>query len=263
MSNTPSRRRVGLALGGGAARGLAHVGVLLALTEARIPIDCVAGTSMGAMVGAAYCAGLDVDELLAVANETGWRHISGLTRPTQGLLSFAKMEDWVTARVGDVDVRDLAIPFAAMATDLETGEKVTLREGPVGRVVRASCSVPGVAAPVLIDGRLLCDGGVSDNLPDDAARGLGADYVIGVDVFAPAYRTFLGPIGVTMAAIEMLVENAGGGNKNADCMIVPDLIGKSYLRLSKHRELIEAGAQATREMLPEIRAALDLPVQSV
>jgi NTE family protein len=150
-----------------------------------------------------------------------------------------------------------------MATDIETGEKVVLGEGPVGKVVRASCSVPGVAGPVELHGRLLCDGGVSDNLPDDAARMLGADYVIGVDVFAPAYRTFLGPLGAMMAAVEMLVENAGGGNLNADCIIAPDLVGKSYLRLSQYEQLIEAGRQATLQMLSVIREDIALPVQSL
>lgn len=263
MRSVNDRKRIGLALGGGAARGLAHVGVLAALSEAGIPISCVSGTSMGAMVGAAYCAGLDISDLLDIAAHTGWRHISSFTWPTQGLLSFLKMESWMNELIGDVDVRDLAIPFAAMATDMTTGEKVVLCEGPVSKVVRASCSVPGVAGPVELNGRLLCDGGVSDNLPDDAARMLGADYVIGVDVFAPAYRTYLGPLGAMMAAVEMLVENAGGGNLNADCIIAPDLVGKSYLRLSKYEQLIEAGRQATLQMLPVIREDIALPVQSL
>ena len=165
--------------------------------------------------------------------------------------------------IGDVDVRDLDIPFAAMATDLETGERIILREGPVATVVRASCSVPGIAAPVAFRNRLLCDGGVSDNLPDDAARILGADYVIGVDVFAPAYRSFLGPVGVTMAAVEVLVQNAGGGSQTSDCVIIPDLVGKSYIRLSKYSELIDAGRQATLEMLPTIQEALATTTETI
>jgi NTE family protein len=263
MRSVAGKKRVGVALGGGAARGLAHIGVLIALEEAGIPIDCITGTSMGAMVGAAYCAGIETPELLDIAARTGWRHISSFTWPVQGLLSFQKMEVWIRNVIGDVDVGDLAIPFAAMATDLETGERVMLREGPVATVVRASCSVPGVAAPVAFRGRLLCDGGVSDNLPDDAARILGADYVIGVDVFAPAYRSFLGPVGVTMAAVEVLVQNAGGGSQTSDCVIIPDLVGKSYIRLSKYPELIEAGCQATLEMLPTIREALAETVEAI
>ena len=250
------RKLVGLALGGGAARGLAHIGVFSVLEEANIPIDFVTGTSMGAMVGAAYCAGIEVPQLLDIAADTGWLKISRPTWPRHGLLSFAKMEQWIADLVGDVDVRDLAIPFAAVATDIETGERVILREGPLGKVLRASCSVPGVVEPVVYRGRLLSDGGISDNLPDFAARMLGADYVIGVDVFAPAFRTYLGPVGALLAAVETLVQHAGGGDLDADCLIIPNLVGKSFVRLSKYEELIEAGKQATRQMLPIIQAAL-------
>jgi NTE family protein len=259
MQSIAEQKSVGLALGGGAARGLAHIGVLAALEENDIPIDCIAGTSMGAMIGAAYCAGIEIPELIDIATKTGWRHISTLTWPHQGLLSFEKMERWIINTIGNIDVRDLVIPFAAMATDIETGEKLMLRDGPVAKIVRISCSVPGVAAPVAYNGRLLCDGGVSDNVPDDAARKLGADYVIGVDVFAPVYRSFLGPLGVTMAAIETLVQNAGGGSKNSDCTIIPDLVGQSYIRLSKYENFIEAGWQATQEMVPIIKKALAEP----
>ena len=261
MQSIAEQKSVGLALGGGAARGLAHIGVLAALEENDIPIGCIAGTSMGAMIGAAYCAGIEIPELIDIATKTGWRHISTLTWPHQGLLSFEKMETWIINTLGNIDVQDLVMPFAAMATDIETGEKLMLREGPVAKIVRISCSVPGVAAPVAFNGRLLCDGGVSDNVPDDAARKLGADYVIGVDVFAPVYRSFLGPLGVTMAAIETLVQNAGGGSKNSDCTIIPDLVGQSYIRLSKYENFIEAGWQATQKMIPIIKKALAEPVK--
>lgn len=263
MSSNSERRRVGLALGGGGARGLAHVGALAALEEGGIPIDYITGTSMGAMVGAAYCAGIEVPELISIAESTGWRHISTLSWPHQGLLSFQKMEDWLLNIIGDVDIQDLTIPFAAMATDIETGEQIILREGPVSKVVRVSCSVPGIVAPVPFNGRLLCDGGVADNVPDQAARKLGADYVIGVDVFAPVYRSFLGPLGVTMAAVEVLVQNAGGGSRSADCVIIPDLVGKSYIRLSKAAEFIEAGRRATEQKLPLIHEELAAPVEAI
>ncbi len=256
MPHPRQRIRVGLALGGGAARGLAHIGVLSVLEEAGIPIDAIAGTSAGAMIGAAYCAGVEIPQLLEHAKEGGWWQISRPTWPRHGLLSFEKLEHWITDMIGDVDIRDLKIPFAAVATDIVTGERVILREGPVGKVVRASCSVPGIVAPMEYRGRLLCDGGISDNLPDYAARSLGADYVIGVDVFAPAFRTFLGPAGALLAAVETLVQHAGGGDLDADCLIVPDLVRTSYIRLSKYRDFIEAGEQAAWEMLPTIREAL-------
>lgn len=256
MRYQKGRKQVGLALGGGAARGLAHIGVLSALEDNNIPIDYIAGTSMGSMIGAAYSAGVEVPQLLAIAAETGWLDISRPKWPRHGLLSFAKMEQWVAKLIGDVDVRDLPIPFAAVATDIETGERVILREGPLGKVIRASCSVPGFVEPVEFQGRLLSDGGISDNLPDSAVRLLGADYVIGVDVFAPAFRSYLGPFGAMLAALETLVQHAGGGDLDADCLIIPKLVGKSFIRLSKFDELIDAGRQATLEMLPTIKSAL-------
>ncbi len=256
-------RRVGLALGGGAARGLAHIGVLAVLEEAGIPIDFIAGTSMGSLVGSAYCAGIEVAQLMEIAAGTGWFDISRPTWPRHGLLSFAKLDQWIENTVGDLDIRDLSIPFAAVAADLETGERIILQDGSLAAAIRASCSVPGLVEPIEINGRLLCDGGVVDNLPDYAARLLGADYVIGVDVFVPAYRDYLGPMGVTMAALEMLIQHAGGGDVNADCLIIPDLVGKSYIRLSRYQELIDAGAEATRAMLPQIIADLAAPTKSL
>jgi NTE family protein len=222
------------------------------LEEASIPIDCIAGTSMGAMIGAAYCAGLETRQLRENARTVGWRHISRPVFPRQGLLSFERMREWLLDQLGDIDVRDLPIPFAAVATDLITGERVVLREGPLAEIVQASCAVPGLVKPVPMNGRLLCDGGVSDNLPGGLARSLGADIVIGVDVFAPAYRTYLGPMGVALAALETLVRRAGSGESSADCMIVPEMVGQSYIRLSRHEAFVQAGERATKAALPEI-----------
>lgn len=256
MRQSGERKKVGLALGGGVARGLAHIGVIAVLEEANIPIDYIAGTSMGAMIGAAYSAGIEVPQLVEIASNTGWLTIARPAWPRHGFFSFAKMEDWMLELVGNIDIRDLSIPFAAVATDIETGERVIMREGPVGRIVRASCSVPGIVDPLPYQGRLLADGGLSDNLPDYAARLLGADYVIGVDVFVPAFRTFLGPVGALLAAVETLVQHAGGGDLDADCLIIPNLVGKSFIRFSRYRELIEAGRQAATKMLPTIQEDL-------
>ena len=147
--------------------------------------------------------------------------------------------------------------FAAAATDIETGERIILTEGPVARIVRASCSVPGIIAPIEHNGRLLCDGGISDNLPDFAARMLGADYVIGVDVFAPEFRTFLGPAGALLAAVKRFVQHAGGGDLDADCLIVPIWWVKVISGFQDIKNLLPPGEQATMNKLPEIRAALE------
>ncbi len=251
MSN--GRKRVGLALSGGVARAPVHVGVLTALEKGGIPIDCVAGTSAGSIVGAAYCAGIEIHHMRDIIRQSGWRTMIQVVWPRWGLVSFAKMESWIEDQVGKLDVRDLAIPFISVATDLETGERVFLREGDLATAVRASCSVPGFVTPVEINGRLLCDGGVSDNLPVDAARELGADYVIGVDLFVPGYRRQGGFLKIGAAAIEILVRNAGGGLKTADCLILPDIGGHTYFRFSKSEEFFTLGEAAVEKMLPRIQ----------
>lgn len=257
MTAENGRLRVGLALGGGVARGLAHIGVLSVLEEAGVPIDCIAGTSMGAIIGSSYCAGLTVPELVQIASRTGWLDVISLLPSAHGLVSFVRMERWIERVVGDFDVRDLAIPFAAVASDIVTGERVVLWQGRLATAIRASCSVPGFAPPVELGNRLLVDGGISDNIPADVARMLGADYVIGVDVFVPALRSYLGPVGQGLAAIETLVRHAGQGSMECDCLIVPDLVGRSYIRFSHYAELIALGEKAAREKLPTILAALE------
>jgi NTE family protein len=251
-----SRKKVGLALGGGSVRGLAHLGVLAVLERERIPIDFVAGSSVGSLIGALYCAGLEVKQLKELAAFTGWRNFASFTLSTQGLVSFARLERWLLALVGDLQFSDLTTPFAVVATDLLTGRPVVYTEGRLAPVVRASCSVPGIATPVNINGRLMVDGGASDNLPVGAVRALGAEYVIAVDICQPAYRRRWGPFGVAVAAIETLVRRAGGGLSSADCLISPALAGFSYIRFSQGEELIARGADAAAKSLTDVKEAL-------
>ena len=257
MSSDKGRLRVGLALGGGVARGLAHIGVLSVLEEAGVPIDCVAGTSMGAIIGASYCAGLTIPELKATAARAGWWDVSRPMLSATGLVTFNRLERWLEDTIGEYDVRDLAIPFAAVASDLVSGERVVLWRGRMCTAIRASCSVPGFASPIELDGRMLVDGGITDNVPADVARMLGADYVIGVDIFMPALRRRLGPLGQGLAAIETLVRHAGQGDAECDCLIVPHMEGRSYFRFSHYEQFIALGEAAAREKLPTILAALE------
>ncbi len=249
------RKRVGLALSGAVARGSAHIGVLRILEREGIPIDVVAGTSAGSLVGALYCAGVTPDQMQAWLVNLGWGQILSPVFPRRGFVSFAKLERWLIARIGDLKFSDLR-PFAAAATDLEKGEPVILREGRVARAVHASSAVPGFVVPVEIAGRTLCDGGVTLNLPVAAARALGAEYVIGVDLFVHYIRRRLGPLGYGFAAIETLVRNSGGGLQNADCLITPKLAGSFYLSLGTFKQSIAKGEAAAEAVLPAIRAAL-------
>lgn len=255
MTQANGRFKIGLALSGGVARGPVHIGVLIALERAGIPIDCIAGASAGSIIGAAYCAGLEVEQLRQMALKTGWREVARIAWSRKGLISFAKMEPFIEEMVGELDIRDLSIPFAAVATDICKAERVILREGRLATAVRASCSVPGFITPVEVNGRLLCDGGVSDNLPVDAVREMGADYVIGVDLFVPGQPRW-GMLGMGAIAFQTLVRQAGGGYKDADCLIVPDLSGCTYVRFSRAEEYIALGEAAAEAILPQIECEL-------
>lgn len=252
------RKKVGLALSGGVARGPVHVGVITALERAGIPIDAIAGASAGALVGAAYCAGLEVPQLRKLAVDSNWTTVAGLSRSRHGLISFAKMEPYLQDLVGDVDICDLAIPFTAVVTDMAHGIPIYLRRGRLSTAVRASCSVPGVISPVMIDGHLCCDGGVTDNLPVTAVRALGVDYVIAVDLFVPIYHERLGVLGDLAAAVELLVRHAGGGYYQADCLIEPAIAGHNYFNFSRRKseQYIALGEAAAERMIPTIQAAL-------
>ena len=254
-----SRQRVGLALGGGVARGPAHIGVLSVLEEAQIPIDCIAGTSAGSVIGAVYCAGLSLSRMRTLSGQMSWQKITGLVWPRRGLVSFARMEAWFESYVGALNIEDLPIPFAAVTTDVYSGEAVVLREGRVATAVRASSSVPGVVEPLEWDDYLLCDGGISANIPVTAARQMGADYVIGVDLFPPEYAGRGGPLGVGFAALETMVRNSGSGVAQADCLIVPAIDDYSYLNFARWNQYIALGEEAARQQLPQIRADLGLP----
>lgn len=232
------------------------MGVLAVLEREQIPIDCVAGASAGALAGALYCAGLSIETLAELSQRVRWRDFARLVWPRRGFVSFEKLERWLVRVLGDLDFSELKIPFAVAATDLGSGESVILREGRVARAVRASCSIPGIVTPVEVEGRLLGDGGISNNLPASAVRSMGAEYVIGVDLFTPSIRQRWGPFGYGFAAIETLVRQAGGGVKMADCVITPRLAGVSYVRFVKEIDLIALGKEAAEEMLPVIKAGL-------
>lgn len=189
---SPSRRpapqtsspSIGLALGSGGARGLAHIGAIQVLEEHEVSIDVVAGSSIGALVGALYCSGNDGEALHQIASDTTLLKIIPLFDPSlrHGFLGGTKLERLIKKFVGGRRVEECQIPLAVIATDLRSGEVVVFREGDLASVVRASISVPWVFRPVEIDGRLLADGGLSMPVPAEPVRDIGADVVIAVDL---------------------------------------------------------------------------------
>ena len=249
---------MGVAFGGGVVRGLAHVGALSALVQAGIPIDYVAGTSVGAIVSIAYCAGWSVERIQNYADRFNWRRVVSLVWPTRGFISFDRMARWMQEDFGDLVFEDLKIPCRVVTTELQSGKEVQLYSGPVIPAIHASCAVPGFIRPVEVDGRVLCDGAVVNILPVSVLREMGADYVIGIDLMAFSIRRFLGPFGDLFGALEIILERSGNGIEEADCLIRPDLGGKTYLRFSKRKELYMLGRLAVQEKLDGIIQDLGL-----
>ena len=184
--NNSSGRRpgIGLALGSGSARGLAHLGVIRAIEDAGIEVGFIAGTSMGALIGAIHAAG-KLDELEAAFLAFDWKKTASffdVVLPKSGLLDGARVSELVRAHIRADSIEALTIPFAAVATDIVSGEEVVIRSGDVIEAVRASISVPGIFTPVRSNGRILVDGGLTNPVPASAARAMGADIVIAVDL---------------------------------------------------------------------------------
>lgn len=249
--------KIGLAFGGGATRGMAHVGVLSVLVEAGIPIHCVAGCSAGSVIGAVFCAGFSLEDMKNMAVHVRWRRLASLDRSRWGLVSFDRLERWLMMVLGDIDFSDLEIPLAIVTADVSTGKRIVLRTGRVAKAVHASCAIPGIVNPVQVDGRALMDGGLVDNLPVTAARELGADYVIGIDVFEHNYRRDGGPLAQGVMAIETLIRNAGGGIGMADYLISPATAGRSFVRFRQIQEQIVLGERAARQCLPDLIKSID------
>jgi NTE family protein len=175
---------VGLALGSGSARGWAHIGVIRALAEAGVRVDFVAGTSIGAAVGAVFASG-DVDALEDVALGLDWKQVASFydaVLPKSGLIDGTKISNFVRRHVKETRIEQLRIPYCAVATDLDTGEEVAIREGDIIEAVRASFSIPGILTPVRLNGRILVDGGLVNPVPVNVLREMGADFVIAVDL---------------------------------------------------------------------------------
>lgn len=205
-------KKIGLALGSGSARGWAHIGVIQALSEAGIRVDCVAGTSIGAMVGAAYASG-KIDELEETALQFDWRHILhffDIVFPKSGLIDGMKVADFIRSHVEEKNIEELPIPFHAVTTDLTTGQEVVIQDGDIIEAVRASISLPGIFTPVKKNGKILVDGGLVNPVPVSVVRGMGADFVIAVDLsrdMMTKRATRLAPI----AGVSPVVSSAEAG----------------------------------------------------
>jgi NTE family protein len=291
----PSRPRVGVAFGGGSARGIAHVGIIRWFEEHRVPIDVAAGTSMGGLVGGAFASGMSAEELRALIETTDWDAMfgsssfpfknvrrkedardfpsrlefglkRGLVPPTS--LNDGQRVDLLLARIGvgyfDLEHFDnLPTPFRTVAVDLRTAERVVIDRGSLAQAMRATMSLPGIFPPVEVDKRVLVDGGALDNIPADVVRDMGAAFVIAVDVgYAPGQPIDYSMFGLMSHTVDsMMRANTRRALASADLTINVDVEGFGSLDWRRSAELIERGYQAAEkrraELLPHALSEAD------
>ncbi|WP_029420557.1 patatin-like phospholipase family protein [Alicyclobacillus macrosporangiidus] len=250
---------IGLALGSGGAKGFAHIGVLRALEEHEIPIHVVTGSSMGSLVGALYVTGMRPQFMERLAASLHMRHWLDLVVPKVGLVAGEKVHEMLRLLTHNATFEELERPFACVATDLLHRRKVILNTGNVADAVRASISIPGVFVPVVTEEGVLVDGGVLDRVPVAAARQLGADVVIGVDVSA-AHRARVPEtvLDVVTMSIDVMQEYSLRAPDNVpDVAIEPDVSDIGTSQFHRSAEAAAAGYAAAVASIPKIRAALD------
>jgi NTE family protein len=247
-------RRLGLVLGAGTARGFAHVGVLKVLEANRVPVRLVVGASVGSLVGSLYAFGYPSYEIQRFAMELERMDVVDLMVPDNGFVRGEKLEGYVNRMVGNTPMEDFPLAFHAVATDLRTGREKVFSRGNAGVAVRASCSIPGIFQPAKIDGETYVDGGLVSPVPVDAARGMGADAVIAVDISGGVDGSV--PAGILDTLIQsasiMYAKIAEDQNSRADVVIRPQVGDIFAGDFTKRHEAILEGEKATLAALPEI-----------
>lgn len=245
------KSKIGIALGGGSILGAAHIGVLRAFEAENIAFSAISGTSIGALVSALYAFGVSVDDIEEIAVDLDWLDVSGFAFSRLGLLSNEKMGKMIIDVLGDVQFQDARIPLSVVATDVGRFEKVILDSGDVARAVMASTCLPGIFIPVEIDGRMLVDGGLMENVPVSPLIAQHMDTVIGVDLNAG--RKFKNPedlIDVLINAIDIAIDNATRlQTQKADWVIAPALSAYNRTDRGHVRALIREGEAAARRIL--------------
>jgi NTE family protein len=252
------RPKVGLALGGGFARGIAHIGVLRVLREADIPVDVVAGTSVGALIGVAYCSGASLEGMERIAHQTKFADFGRWTPSWLGLANNLRLEQYLARFTSVQRFEDLQKPLAIAATDINLGLPVYYCGGALGPPLRASCAYPGLFVPVKYEGRMLVDGFLTALVPVEGAFLLGAELVIAVHLEAGAIeepRTFTDVLSRSFTIIQKHADLEW--RQHVDVIIEPDVTAFVWDDFSKASEMVCAGEEAALKALPAIRAALE------
>ncbi|MCX7781116.1 MAG: patatin-like phospholipase family protein [Negativicutes bacterium] len=252
------RSKVALALGSGGLRGLAHVGVLKVLEREKIPVDYVAGCSMGALIGALYCAGLDPDTIHKIAKNLKRRHWLDFVIPKMGIISGQRAHDMIKLLTRQKTFPELKVPLAVVATELCHGKEVIFTEGSVADAVRASISVPGIFLPFTVNDMMLIDGAVVNPTPTDIARRMGGEIVIGVDLaHAGIICNITNVFDVIIQSIDIM-EREIFKHRNHDCdiLIQPDVAHISPSSFDAIDECVAIGERAAEDALPMLRRLL-------
>jgi NTE family protein len=256
--SSESRYKVGLALCGGVAYGVAQIGVLKALEAAGIKIDCLAGTSAGAIIAAAYASGLPLSRIEEIGIQTSWGELFSFRPSRKGLVSSGPIEHYIRKYLKVDTFEQLKKPLAVVATDICSGEEVIFTRGPLDKAVRASCSIPGIYSPVELGGSQLVDGGMAENVPVKALRSLGADVIIAVNlfghhqVFPPASNVFQ----IMMRVWYFFVREESAWREHADVILEPDLRLFDLFDFSEGREIIAAGEKEANNQMHKIKQVI-------
>lgn len=252
--------RVGLALSGGMAKSVTHIGVMKALIDAGITIDCITGTSGGSLVAGAYAGGVGIERMETVASELGWSRLASLRLSKLGLASSKRIENLMLELVGDRRLETTPIPCGITVTNLVSGEGRLLTEGPIARAVRASCSIPQIYRPVVIDGNYYVDGAFSEYLPSAALRELGAGFVIGVHFTGDEPES--GQPGNLLQLSMQLTHLVSSQNLPAsqaltDYEIVPPVAHLSSFDFKAAKEMMEIGYDCGQQHLAALQQAIE------
>lgn len=251
--------KIGLALGSGGARGFAHLGVIKTLLDADIPIHMIAGSSMGAMVGCFYGAGLDIERLYQLSTVFKRKYYLDFTLPKMGLIAGKRVKDLIRVFTYGRNLEQLDIPVHVVATDLMTGDKIVFKDGPIADAVRASISIPGIFVPEKLNGKLLVDGGVVDRVPVSVVEEMGADIIIAVDVSHVKRNSEISSIyDVIMQSLDILqMEMVMNREIASDIMIKPSVEMYSSRAFTDIDEIIAKGEVETMKHIDTIKSLIE------
>lgn len=256
-ANAGRPRKVGIAFGGGSMHGVAHVGVIKAFMDKGLAFQFIAGTSVGAIVGVLAAAMLPYRDIEKLARQVEWPGLKSLSWSFKGLMQNEALRLAIDRALGGRTLEQLPIPFAAIATDLTTGERVMLRRGAAGAAVEASCSIPVLFVPVVIDGRNLADGGLTEPVPVVAAREMGADFVIAVDVaFRPHEDQFQGLTGAAFQTFQIMANALINEQIRHSDLAIRMNLHPLIAQNESHDRLIAAGYAAAMEAWPKLARML-------